>query len=84
MPTFHLLITTPEKNLFDQSVVSATFSGEEGYFEILANHAGMIAVIKSGIVEITDPNEKKHFIKTQGGFLEFLDNEATLLCYPST
>ena len=84
MPTFHLLITSPEKNLFNESVVSATFLGADGYFEILANHAALIAVIKSGTVEITDKEQEKHFIEIQGGFLEFLHNKATLLCYPSS
>ncbi|MBA3958468.1 MAG: F0F1 ATP synthase subunit epsilon [Parachlamydiaceae bacterium] len=70
MQTFNLLIATPEKTLFEGDVLSAIFPGSEGQFEILPNHAPIIASLKKGIVSITDSNNENHSIPIPGGFVE--------------
>lgn len=81
MQTFNLLIATPETTVFHDDIVAAIFPGTEGRFEILAHHAPIIAMVKTGYVEITDKQRKKHRISIQEGFFEFVHMKGTLLSY---
>lgn len=81
MPQFRLYIATPESILLDEDVQAAIFPGTDGFFEILANHAPLIAQVKIGEVVITDLNQIKRKIAITGGLLDFHNNKAMLLCY---
>jgi F0F1-type ATP synthase epsilon subunit len=41
-----------------------------GEITILDNHETLITVLASGIVKITDSQEKEHFLPIKSGFLE--------------
>ena len=82
MPTYNLLIATPESTLFHADVKAAIFHGADGYFEILANHAPLIAMVKKGRVEITQADGEKQRIEVGEGFLEFHENKGMLLVNP--
>lgn len=79
MLTYNLLILTHNSTLYHADVKSAIFYGVEGYFEILANHAPLIAMIKPSDVKITETDGQNRIIKVSGGFFEFNKNQATLL-----
>lgn len=79
MQTFKLLIATPEEMLFEGEVISATFPGIDGGFEILANHAPLISMVKEGSVQIIDKNKEKRLLAIPQGFFEFYQNKAILL-----
>ena len=76
---FKLRILTPDETLFQGEVVSVTLQGTEGSFEVLANHAPIIAAIKPGIVVIGEGTKQKREINFPGGFFEFHHNLGTLL-----
>lgn len=84
MLTYNLLIATPESTLFEADVRAAVFIGADGIFEVLANHAPIIAMIKGGHVKITDVNDQKHSIEVGGGFFEFHENKGVLLANETT
>lgn len=79
MSAYNLLIATPDSILYHADVKAAVFCGVDGYFEVLANHAPLITLIKGGDVRITDANDQKHRIEVGEGFFEFHDNRGVLL-----
>jgi F-type H+-transporting ATPase subunit epsilon len=83
MQTFKLAIITPDSTLFDAEVIAVILPGTEGSFEILSNHAPIVAMVKSGNVEITDTNKEKIHVAVPGGFFEFQKNVGVLLCTPA-
>lgn len=79
MSTYNLLIATPDTILYQAHVKTAVFLGVDGLFEVLANHAPIISMVKGGHVKITDANDQQHRIEVGEGFFEFHDNRGVLL-----
>jgi F-type H+-transporting ATPase subunit epsilon len=79
MSTYNLLIATPDAVLYDAEVKSAVFSGVDGFFEVLANHAPLIAMIKHGRVDIVDAGGGKSSVDVGEGVFEFHKNKGILL-----
>ena len=75
---FDLLILTLEDTLFSGPVRSILIPGVEGYFQVLPNHAPLVALVKCGRVEISY-EESKEVYAISGGFFEFAHNQATLI-----
>ena len=53
--------------------------GIQGSFEVLHNHAPMIAAIEIGPLYITNTENQKIAFATSGGFVEVLNNTVTIL-----
>ena len=73
-----LEITTPEKRIFEGDVDLVQLPGLDGLFEVLNNHAPMIAALGKGKVKIGNNNEYK-FIEINGGVVEVLNNRILVL-----
>ena len=54
-------IITPEKKLFEGSILSVLIPGTSGEFEILNNHAPVISNLKSGTIRVIDENNHSSF-----------------------
>ena len=77
-----LEIVTPDEKVYEGEVVSATFPGSDGSFQVLNNHAAMISTIGKGDVKIITEHEKKVeevHMEVSGGVVEVLNNKVTLL-----
>lgn len=74
-----LEIITPDKRLFEGSIKSAIFPGNEGSFGVLNNHAPMIATLKAGKVELIEENNNKVEFVIKGGVVEVLKNKVVVL-----
>lgn len=74
----HLEILTPEKKVFEGEVLSATFPGADGSFQILDHHAPLISLLKEGVVEYKS-KESTHSVSITGGVVEVLKNKVILL-----
>jgi F-type H+-transporting ATPase subunit epsilon len=72
-------IVSPERSLFRGEAVSFRAPGVEGGFEVLRNHAPMLAAVGTGPVYITPPNGEPIAFAVSGGFVEVLDNRVILL-----
>ncbi len=72
-----LKIVSPEKVEFDDYVESVKVPGVMGNFEILENHAPIISVLQSGIVEYTANGDRRQ-LNVFGGFVEVHKNEVSL------
>jgi F-type H+-transporting ATPase subunit epsilon len=72
-------ILTPEKLLFSGEVYGVQLPGTTGLFEILDKHASLISALGKGNVKILkDKNNVENFAITSG-FVEVLNNKATVL-----
>ena len=79
MKSYHLIISTPDGNLFDGEAAMLTLRGSEGDLAILAGHIPFITAVKEceGSVVFEDNTEKR--AKIGGGILTVNKNVTTLL-----
>ena len=74
----NLKIITPERQIFEGEADLVQLPGSDGLFEILKNHAPMIASLGKGKVKIGNNNEYQYF-EINGGVAEVLNNEILVL-----
>lgn len=73
-----LNILTPELKVFSGEVDSVQLCGTNGKFEVLNNHAPLIASIVEGTVKIKTASGKQEF-KLKSGIVEVLKNNVSVL-----
>ncbi|ATL45937.1 ATP synthase F1 subunit epsilon [Chitinophaga caeni] len=74
-----LEILTPERKLYSGEVYGVQLPGIDGSFEVLDKHAPLIAALgKGGMKILKDKNSAEHYT-ISGGFVEVLNNKATVL-----
>lgn len=79
MVTFKLTVMTLERIVFEDDVISFSAPGADGYFQVLAHHAAIIAALQPGKLSITEKDGKKQFYAVSGGFVEVAANQAWVL-----
>ena len=72
-------ITTPDRQIFSGDAVLVQLPGSDGLFEILNNHAPMVAALGQGKVKVQDEAGKLQFFEIKGGVCEVRDNVITVL-----
>lgn len=77
--TLYVEIVAPDRNAFRGEATSFRAPGVEGSFEVLYNHAPMIAATGVGPVTITTPSGETVEFATSGGFVEILDNRVIMV-----
>lgn len=82
----HIEILTPERKLFAGDAYGIQLPGVGGSFEVLEKHAPMVSALGNGVVKILlDKNGKNNSsYAIKGGFIEVLDNKATVLLEGAT
>jgi len=82
----NLEILTPEKKLFSGEVYGVQMPGISGSFEVLEKHAPLVSALRAGRLKVlidkpTGSSGQNHFsyFDIQGGFVEVLNNEVTVL-----
>jgi F-type H+-transporting ATPase subunit epsilon len=75
----HLDIITPDTTLYSGEVNLIQLPGKDGSFEILNQHAPLIAVLKAGTLRIVDKSKEEHLFTIQGGVVEVLSNKVLIL-----
>ena len=88
MPVFNLHITTPEGNAWDDDAEAISAFAIEGSLTVLANHAPMITVLKSGVLKVRAPDQTQFFAAGEGVLEVRVDKKVVLLVdyaepYPS-
>ncbi len=73
-----LEIVTPEKKIFQGEVSEASFPGAGGSFQVLNNHAPIVAALAKGAVSFTTIEGKQSMI-VEGGVVEVKDNVIVVL-----
>jgi F-type H+-transporting ATPase subunit epsilon len=72
-------IVSPDGAAFRGEAVSFRAPGVEGGFEVLRNHAPLLAATGVGPVYVTLPDGKVVTFATAGGFVEVLNNHVIML-----
>lgn len=75
----HLEIITPDKTIFSGEVQLVQLPGVDGLFEILNNHAPMIAALGAGRIKTMDNDKKLQYFEITGGMLEVLNNKVLVM-----
>jgi F-type H+-transporting ATPase subunit epsilon len=75
----YLEIVTPDKKVFSGEVVSATFPGTKGSFQVLTNHAPLISTLAKGKITYVGQDQKSTSIMVDGGVVEVLNNRISVL-----
>lgn len=79
-----LEILSPEHKVYSGSVYGVQLPGIEGSFEILENHAPMIATLGRGKMKIIKDKNTSEMYEITGGFVEVLNNKASVLIEGAT
>lgn len=74
-----LEILTPEKKVFSGEVYGVQLPGIDGSFEVLDKHAPLVSALKSGKLKILKDKNNSDIFTIQSGFVEVLNNKATVL-----
>ena len=79
--TFKLKIAASNKVFFDGDCVQLVVPIADGGLKaFLAHHENIVAPIEVGEMKITTVDGEEIFAFVGNGFIEFFDNEATLVC----
>ena len=74
-----LEILTPEKKLFSGDVQGVQLPGIDGLFEVLDKHAPLVSALGVGNVKVLHKGSHSETYAIQGGFVEVINNKATVL-----
>ena len=74
-----LEILTPEKKIFSGEVYGVQLPGITGLFEVLDRHAPIVSALKNGKLKILLDKINTNTYTIQSGFVEVLNNKATVL-----
>lgn len=77
-------ILTPEHKIYSGTVYGIQLPGIEGSFEILENHAPIIATLGKGKMKIIKDKNTTELYEISGGFVEVLNNKASVLIESAT
>jgi F-type H+-transporting ATPase subunit epsilon len=73
-------ILTPEKKVYTGDVYGIQLPGVSGSFEVLDKHAPLVSALKKGVIKILlDSKGKTTSYNISSGFIEVLNNKATVL-----
>ena len=77
--TLYIEIVAPDKRVFQGEAESIQAPGVEGSFQVLYNHAPMIAAFEIGTITVKTAAGEEITFATSGGFVEVLNNVVTVL-----
>jgi F-type H+-transporting ATPase subunit epsilon len=80
----NLQILTPEKKLFSDDVFGVQLPGIEGSFEVLDKHAPLVSALAKGTLKVLKNKNATVSYTISGGFVEVLNNRATVLVESAT
>lgn len=72
-------ITTPDQQLFSGEANLVQMPGLDGLFEVLENHAPMVAALKKGKIKVQKTDGDIEFYDINGGTAEVLHNNILVL-----
>lgn len=77
--TYKLDIITPTRVIFSGEVVSFSAPGVVGGFQVLFNHAPLLAEFGAGEIKLQESNGNLAYFATSGGYVDVVDNNVTVL-----
>ena len=77
-----LTIIAPGNTLFKGECKLVQMPGVDGLFEILDNHAPIIALLGEGKIKVQEQDGKELFFDVENGVLKVNNNQAMILVEP--
>lgn len=77
--TFHVEIVTPRNLAYAGEASMVALPGAVGPFQVLVDHAPILAQLTVGQIRILDPEKKEKSFATSGGFMEMNHNRMTVI-----
>ncbi|MFP3029052.1 MAG: F0F1 ATP synthase subunit epsilon [Arsenophonus sp.] len=77
--TYHLVVVSAEKQMFDGIVQKIQVTGTEGELGIYPQHTPLLTIIKPGMISIFKQFGEKELIYLSGGVLEVQQNGVIVL-----
>ena len=74
-----LEITTPDKQLFSGEASLVQMPGLDGLFEVLENHAPLVAALRQGKIKVQLSDGQTEYYDINGGTVEVLKNNILVL-----
>jgi F-type H+-transporting ATPase subunit epsilon len=75
----NISVLTPDKEIFEGAIKSVKVPGTDGQFQVLKNHAPIVASLSVGDVTLVKENGEKMVFPIKSGFIEVLNNQVSLL-----
>jgi len=75
----NISVLSPDREIFEGTISSVKVPGTGGEFEVLNNHAPVVAALGQGKVRIIKDGGEKMNFEIEKGFIEVLNNEISLL-----
>ena len=72
-------ITTPDKQLFSGEASLVQMPGLDGLFEVLENHAPLVAALRQGKIKVQLRDGQTEYYDINGGTVEVLKNNILVL-----
>ena len=72
-------IITPDTTIYQGEISLVQLPGLDGSFEIMNNHAPMIAALRKGKLKLVDSKKETLFFEVNGGVVEVLKNKILVL-----
>lgn len=72
-------ITTPDKQLFSGEATLVQLPGLDGLFEVLKDHAPLVAALKQGKIKVQLNDGQTEYYDINGGTVEVLKNNILVL-----
>jgi F-type H+-transporting ATPase subunit epsilon len=74
----HIDVVTPKGIKFSGEAISCTAPGTNGEFQILKDHAALVAQLKIGEIKLNESGKIK-WLATSGGYLEVKNNTISII-----
>ncbi len=74
-----LTVLSPDKEIYTGHAVSVKVPGTDGQFEVLENHAAIVAALGTGVVTVRKEEGEVMTFTIVKGFIDVLYNEVSLL-----
>lgn len=75
----NLIVLSPDKEIYSGAALSVKVPGTTGQFEVLENHAPIVAALGAGSVTIRQEKGEVMSFSIEKGFIDVLYNEVSLL-----
>jgi F-type H+-transporting ATPase subunit epsilon len=75
----HLEIISPQADVYKGEVALVQLPGKMGSFEILKNHAPLVALLEKGKMKIVDSERNMVYIDIPGGVVQVENNVIKVL-----
>lgn len=76
---FTLEIVTPKGMIYSGDAKEAQLPGSEGELGILPNHASLVTLLDTGLIEVTDLNGDVERVAINWGYLKVSEEKVTVL-----